>query len=137
MEILADGGCRRYLLFPDSLVRFPSLGVESGPRFLSFPWIGLDRSGTTVRRVTPSTPAGPFLRCLAEICITSKAKRRNQMNQSTKDEIKGNIHEAKGTVKEKAGQVTNNPNLTAEGKNEKLAGKVEKKVGQIEKVFEK
>ena len=33
------------------------------------------------------------------------------MDQSTKDQIKGNIHEAKGAVKEKAGQVTNNPNL--------------------------
>ena len=63
--------------------------------------------------------------------------RRNQMDQSTKDEIKGNIHEAKGAVKEKAGQVTHNPNLTAEGQNEKLAGKVQKKVGQIEKVLEK
>ena len=59
------------------------------------------------------------------------------MNQSTKDEIKGNMHEAKGTVKEKAGQVTNNPNLTAEGQHEKLASKVQKKVGQIEKVLEK
>jgi len=59
------------------------------------------------------------------------------MNQSTKDEIKGNMHVAKGTVKEKAGQVTNNPNLTADGQNEKLAGKVQKKVGQIKEVLEK
>ena len=59
------------------------------------------------------------------------------MNQSTKDEIKGNMHEAKGTVKEKAAQITNNPDLTAKGQNEKLAGKVQKKVGQIEKVLEK
>jgi uncharacterized protein YjbJ (UPF0337 family) len=59
------------------------------------------------------------------------------MNQSTKEEIEGNMHEAKGTVKEKAGQVTNNPKLTAEGQNEELAGKVQKKVGQIEKVLEK
>ena len=59
------------------------------------------------------------------------------MNQSTKDEIKGNRHEAKGTVKVKAGQVTNNPKLTAEGQNEKFAGKVQKKVGEIEKVLEK
>jgi uncharacterized protein YjbJ (UPF0337 family) len=82
-------------------------------------------------------PSVWLLRFVAEIYITSKATRRHQMNQSTKDEIEGNIHEAKGTVKEKAGQVTNNPNLTAEGQNEKLAGKVQKKVGQIEKVFEK
>ena len=59
------------------------------------------------------------------------------MNQSTKDEIKGNLHAAKGAVKEKAGQVTNNPKLTAEGQNEKVAGKIQEKVGQIEKVFEK
>jgi uncharacterized protein YjbJ (UPF0337 family) len=59
------------------------------------------------------------------------------MNQSTNDEITGDIHEAIGVLKEKAGQVTNNPNLTAEGQNEQVAGKVQQKVGQIEKVFEK
>jgi uncharacterized protein YjbJ (UPF0337 family) len=79
----------------------------------------------------------PIYPCLAEIYVTSKATRRNQMKHSTKDELKGNMHEAKGKVKEKVGQVTNNPNLTAEGQNEKLAGKVQKKVGQIEKVLEK
>ena len=52
------------------------------------------------------------------------------MNPSTKDEIKGSIHEVNG-------KVTNNPNLQAEGNAEKNTGKVEKKVGQIEKVFEK
>jgi uncharacterized protein YjbJ (UPF0337 family) len=124
-------------LFPDNLVRFPNLGVESGPKVfvVSLDWTRPKRNDCQASH--PPTPAGSFYRCLAEIGKTSKAKGRNQMNQSTKDEIKGNIHEAKGTVKEKAGQVTNNPNLTAEGKNEKLAGKVEKKVGQIEKVFEK
>jgi uncharacterized protein YjbJ (UPF0337 family) len=40
------------------------------------------------------------------------------MNPSTKDEIKGNVHEVKGKVKEKAGQVTNNPDLEAECKAE-------------------
>ena len=59
------------------------------------------------------------------------------MNQSTKDEIKGNVHKAKGAVKETVGQLTNNPSLTAEGQNEKIAGTIQKKVGQIEKVFEK
>jgi len=59
------------------------------------------------------------------------------MKPSTKDEIKGKVHEMKGKVKEKAGQVTNDPNLAAEGQDEKLAGKVQKKVGQVEKVFEK
>jgi uncharacterized protein YjbJ (UPF0337 family) len=58
------------------------------------------------------------------------------MKPSTKDQIKGKLHEAKGSVKEKVGQRTNNPGLTAEGQDEKLAGKVQKKVGQIEKVFE-
>ena len=59
------------------------------------------------------------------------------MNPSTKDEIKGTVHEVKCKVKEKAGQVTNNPDLEAEGKAEHTTGKVEKKLGQIEKVFEK
>ena len=59
------------------------------------------------------------------------------MKPSTKDQIKGKLHEMKGKVKAKVGQVTNNPNLEAEGENEKLAGKVQMKVGQIEKVFEK
>ena len=59
------------------------------------------------------------------------------MKPSTKDQIKGSLHEMKGKAKEKVGQVTNNPNLAAEGQDEKIAGKIQKKVGQIEKVFEK
>jgi uncharacterized protein YjbJ (UPF0337 family) len=59
------------------------------------------------------------------------------MKSSTKDQIKGSVHEVKGKVKETAGQVTNNPNLTAEGRAEQLVGKVQKKVGQIKKVLEK
>jgi uncharacterized protein YjbJ (UPF0337 family) len=59
------------------------------------------------------------------------------MKPSTKDQIKGKLHEMKGNVKEKAGQVTNTPTLAADGQNEKLSGKVQKKVGQIKKVFEK
>jgi uncharacterized protein YjbJ (UPF0337 family) len=59
------------------------------------------------------------------------------MNPSTNDEIKGNLHEVKGKVKETAGKVTNNPSLEAQGKAEQTAGKVEKKVGQVEKVFGK
>jgi uncharacterized protein YjbJ (UPF0337 family) len=61
----------------------------------------------------------------------------NQMNPSTKDEIKGTFHEVKGKIKETAGKVTNNPNLEGEGKAEQTTGKVEKKVGQIERVLEK
>ena len=59
------------------------------------------------------------------------------MKQSTKNEIKGSLHEAKGIVKEKAGRIINNPDLATEGESEKLAGKVQKKVGQVEEVFEK
>ena len=66
-----------------------------------------------------------------------KKKGRKQMKPSTKDQIKGSLHEMKGKAKEKAGQLTNNPNLEAEGQNEKLGGKVQKKVGQIKRVFEK
>ena len=67
----------------------------------------------------------------------SKEERRTQMKPSTKNQIKGKLHEVKGKVTEKAGQVTNNPNLEAEGQNEQLAGELQKKVGQIEKVLEK
>ncbi|HMD76650.1 MAG TPA: CsbD family protein [Terracidiphilus sp.] len=58
------------------------------------------------------------------------------MNQSTKDQIEGAIHEAKGKVKETAGQVLGNPDLELEGIAENFGGKVQKKVGQIEQVFE-
>jgi uncharacterized protein YjbJ (UPF0337 family) len=71
----------------------------------------------------------------ADLCYSTT--RRKQMKPSTKDEIKGNVHEVKGKVKEKVGQVTNSPDLKAKGKAEHTAGKVEKKVGQIEKVLEK
>ena len=59
------------------------------------------------------------------------------MKPSTKDQIRGKLHEVKGAVKQKAGQLTNNPDLEAKGQGEKFAGKVQKKVGQIEKIFEK
>lgn len=59
------------------------------------------------------------------------------MKQSTKDTIKGKLHETVGSTKEKIGTATNNPNLTAEGNDQKFAGKVQKKVGQIEAVIEK
>jgi uncharacterized protein YjbJ (UPF0337 family) len=57
------------------------------------------------------------------------------MKDSTKDQVKGKIHEVKGAVKEKVGRATNNPNLEEEGQDENLAGKVQKKVGQVKKVF--
>ena len=59
------------------------------------------------------------------------------MKPSTKDQIKGELHEIKGTVKEKVGQIANNPNLAADGQSENFAGKIQKKVGRIKKVFEK
>jgi uncharacterized protein YjbJ (UPF0337 family) len=67
----------------------------------------------------------------------STEERRKQMNPSTKDQIKGDLHQVKGEVKAKVGRVTNDPNLVADGQSEKLAGKVQKKIGQVEKVFEK
>jgi uncharacterized protein YjbJ (UPF0337 family) len=73
----------------------------------------------------------------ADVSRLAKHSERigGKMKPSTKDQIKGKLHEMKGKVKEKAGQATNNPNLAAEGQDEKLAGKVQKKVGQVEKVF--
>jgi len=59
------------------------------------------------------------------------------MKQSTKDQIKGAVHELRGKAKQTMGQITKNHNLAADGDDEKLAGKIQKKVGQIEQVFEK
>jgi uncharacterized protein YjbJ (UPF0337 family) len=66
-----------------------------------------------------------------------KKRGENKMKPSTKDKIKGKMHELKGNVKKKAGQVTDNPKLAAEGRDERFAGKVQKKVGQIKKLFGK
>ena len=52
------------------------------------------------------------------------------MNPSTKDEIKGSVHEVQGKVKETVGKITNDPNLQAEGNAEKKAERVEKKAGR-------
>jgi len=57
------------------------------------------------------------------------------MNDSTKDQAEGKLHELKGKVKEKVGHATDNPDLEAEGQGEKVGGKVQKKVGQVEKVL--
>ena len=59
------------------------------------------------------------------------------MKTSTKDQIKGKVHEVKGKLKEKAGQIANKPDLEPEGQSENLAGKIQKKIRQIEEVFEK
>jgi uncharacterized protein YjbJ (UPF0337 family) len=59
------------------------------------------------------------------------------MKDSTKDKVKGAVHELKGAVKEKVGRATHDPKLENEGTDEKVAGKIQKKVGDVEKVFEK
>ncbi len=59
------------------------------------------------------------------------------MKGSTKDRIKGQLHEVKGKVKQKAGQITNDRKLEAKGTAENLAGKVQRKVGLIKGVFER
>lgn len=58
------------------------------------------------------------------------------MNNSTKDQAEGTLHEVKGKVKEQIGKTTNNTRLQDEGTSEKIAGKVQKKIGQVEKVLE-
>ena len=59
------------------------------------------------------------------------------MNDSTKDQAQGKMHEVKGKVKEKIGKAIGNPDLEAEGQDENVGGKIQKKVGQVEKVLEK
>ena len=41
------------------------------------------------------------------------------MNNSTKDQVQGKLHEVKGALKKKAGQIINSPGLQAEGQIEK------------------
>ena len=41
------------------------------------------------------------------------------MKTSTKDKIKGSIHEVKGTIREEVGTLTNDRDLKAEGNTEK------------------
>jgi uncharacterized protein YjbJ (UPF0337 family) len=117
------------------------LRLASGAGFCRFPGLDPSEAERPSRGSRFPIPGNSRLRdsskeSLAGIHTNVEAITK-EVNQSTEDEIKGNVHEAKGTVKEKAGQVINNPSLTAEGQDEKLAGKVQKKVGQVEKVFEK
>ena len=75
------------------------------------------------------------IRVLIEGCrLRSGSKKENTMKNSTKDQVKGKVHEVKGAVKEKVGHATNDPNLEAEGQDEQVAGTIQKKIGQIEKV---
>ena len=57
-------------------------------------------------------------RLLKRLDVAGPVPPGENMKQSTKDQIKGKLHEVKGNVKEQA-------------------GKVQTKVGQIEMVFEK
>lgn len=59
------------------------------------------------------------------------------MKPSTKNQIKGNLHEVKGAAKQKVGELTDDPKMVAAGKKELLVGKLMKKAGQIGKVFGK
>ena len=58
------------------------------------------------------------------------------MKSSTRDQVKGTLHDVTGKAKAVAGRATNNPTLEAKGQAEQTAGTVQKKVGQIKKVFE-
>ena len=58
-----------------------------------------------------------------------------EMTNSTRQQIEGDLHDAKGTAKEAEGKLTHDPDLEAEGRTEKVAGIVQKKLGKLEKLF--
>jgi len=56
--------------------------------------------------------AAPALR--EQVCLmspTDPSRKLNRMDNSTKDQAQGKLHEVKGAVKEKIGELTNNPDL--------------------------
>ncbi len=57
------------------------------------------------------------------------------MKPSTKDQVKGKLHEVEGEHKAKAGQLTNRPGLTAEGRGEKFAGRSKRKLGRLKQFW--
>jgi uncharacterized protein YjbJ (UPF0337 family) len=57
------------------------------------------------------------------------------MRPSTRDQIKGELHQIRGRAKVKVGQITNNRHMAAAGRSETLAGKIQKKFGRIKRVF--
>jgi uncharacterized protein YjbJ (UPF0337 family) len=59
------------------------------------------------------------------------------MENSTKQQLEGTMHETKGAAKEQIGKDTQNPELESEGRKEKVAGIVQKKLGEIEQLFGK
>jgi uncharacterized protein YjbJ (UPF0337 family) len=61
----------------------------------------------------------------------------NDMTNSAKQQIEGDLHDAKGTAKEAEGKRTHDPDLEAEGRIEKVAGIVQKTLGKLEKLIGK
>lgn len=59
------------------------------------------------------------------------------MKSSTKDQVKGKLHQVSGAVKEVVGKAIDNHEMVAKGKAEKAAGKIQQKVGDIKKVVGK
>jgi len=57
------------------------------------------------------------------------------MRSSTKDKIKGSVHQAKGAIKEKAGKASGDADLRDRGTAEKVGGAIQKKIGDVKKVF--
>lgn len=58
------------------------------------------------------------------------------MKSSTKDHVKGQMHQVKGKIKEAVGKTVGNPDLKTEGKKEHLEGKILEKIGDIKKVID-
>ncbi|WP_285907777.1 CsbD family protein [Pseudodesulfovibrio pelocollis] len=59
------------------------------------------------------------------------------MKASTKNQIKGKLHQASGKVKELVGKAIDNNEMQLKGKTEYTAGKIQEKTGEIEEVLEK
>ena len=67
----------------------------------------------------------------------SVPEEKSTMKKGTKNEMKGNLHEAAGKAKAKIGRVTGDADLEAEGRGQQTGGKIQKKAGQIQRVFDK
>ncbi len=59
------------------------------------------------------------------------------MKSSTKDKIKGSVHQVKGAIKEKAGKASGDADLQDRGTAEKVGGTIQKKIGDVKTVFGK
>jgi uncharacterized protein YjbJ (UPF0337 family) len=83
----------------------------------------------------PSIPLPAVTNVHRGVSAADILEERGTMKESTKDQVKGKMHEIKGSMKKTTGKMTNRPDVEAEGQSEKIAGKVQKKAGQIKKVF--